>query len=452
VVALCAALGACAAVPTVDDKVSLSGAGSPPAVVGAHGPLTEAQSAALFARLGPAAAQDALQRHLAIEQAVADTPLIAGNRVRLLRDGEQTFRAIFAAIRAAKHHVNLEYYIFEDVESDGAWLGNLLVAKRAEGVAVNLIYDSYGSSATPSAFFDRLSAAGVRLVKYNPVNPLEAGAGGYAPNNRDHRKILIADGATAIVGGINLSATYEGHLPGMSVRPGDAHQHWRDTDLEIAGPAVAQLQRVFFEHWQQQQGPAMPDADYFPAGPAQGKDVVRIIGSAHDDLVPSYYVTVLSSIRYAVSRIWLSAAYFVPTHQEMEDLAHAARRGVDVRLLVPDHSDSQLAIAVQHSRYADLLEAGVRIYEIHGEVLHSKTIVIDGVWSVVGSSNFDQRSVLFNDEVDAVVLGTDTAQALEGMFRDDLAQARQIDPAAWADRPIADRVSDYLARLWQGLL
>jgi cardiolipin synthase len=136
----------------------------------------------------------------------------------------------------------------------------------------------------------------------------------------------------------------------------------------------------------------------------------------------------------------------------MEDLINAARRGVDVRLLLGDESDSDLALTVAHSRYADLLEAGVKIFETHGVILHSKTIVIDGVWSVVGSSNFDYRSVLFNDEIDAVVLGSTTAQELEAMFADDVAGAHQIDAATWAKRPVTEKLRGVFWRLWQPLL
>jgi len=148
----------------------------------------------------------------------------------------------------------------------------------------------------------------------------------------------------------------------------------------------------------------------------------------------------------------LSAAYFVPSHQEKEDLEAAARRGVDVRLLLPDASDSARAIAVAHSHYSDLLEAGVKIYETHNLVLHSKTVVIDGVWSVVGSSNFDQRSVLFNDEVDAVVLGSATAQQLQKLFEDDRKNASQIDLATWTNRPFGQKAEEFFARFWQNLL
>jgi len=180
--------------------------------------------------------------------------------------------------------------------------------------------------------------------------------------------------------------------------------------------------------------------------------VVRIIGSQGGQAVPRYYATLLSAIRNAEKSVFLSAAYFVPTHQEMEDLTDAARRGADVRLLLPDKSDSETSIAIAHSHYEDLLDAGVKIYETHGLVLHSKTVVVDGVWAVVGSSNFDQRSVLFNDEVDAVVLGSETAQELEQMFEADQQGALEVDRKMIEDRPLSEKIKGVFSRVWQGLL
>jgi len=455
ITALWACLGvvtACATVPDFDQDGGQA-AGSKPHIVGAHGPLTASRSKALLERMSTEPGEAGmLERHLAIEQAVADGPLIAGNRVDILRDGPESFHAIFAAIAGAKDHVDLEYFTLEDVESDGLRLGDLLTAKRRAGVAVNVIYDSYGSSSTPASFFERLKQAGINVVEFNPINPLDA-TNSYALNDRDHRKILVVDGTTAIIGGVNLSTTYQSKSPGKSVAPeGKSSEHWRDTDLRIEGPAVARLQTLFFDHWATQKGPPFMSADYFPRVAAKGREVVRILGSTPDNSVPQYYVTLLSAIRNAEKSITISAAYFVPTHQEMEDLIDAARRGVDVRLLLPDQSDSARAIAVAHSRYSDLLEAGVKIYETHGLILHTKTVVVDGVWSAIGSSNFDQRSVLFNDEVDAVVLGSGTAQAMETMFADDLAKARQIDLAAWDKRPLSQRIGEFFSRIWQTLL
>jgi cardiolipin synthase A/B len=452
--AFCAGIAACASVPDYDQSVGPASDGSSKSkIIGAHGPLTAKQSKALLERIGTEAGDaGVLQRHFAIEQAVAESPLVAGNRTRILRDGMASFQAMFAAIQSAKKHVNLEYFILEDVESDGVHLGDLLVAKRQAGVAVNVIYDSYGSSGTPAAFFDRLKQAGVNLVEFNPINPLDT-KNSYSLNDRDHRKMLVVDGATAIVGGVNLSTTYQSNPLGKSGAPeGKPVEHWRDTDLEIEGPVVAQLQTLFVDHWTIQKGPPLKDANFFPTVPPKGTEVVRIIGSTPDNSVPRYYVTLLSAIRNAEKRVFLSAAYFVPTHQEMEDLNDAARRGVDVRLLLPDQSDSDLSIAVAHSHYSDLLEAGVKIYETHNLVLHSKTVVIDGVWSVIGSSNFDQRSVLFNDEVDAVVLGSETAQELEKMFEDDQRDAQEIDREAWEDRPLTQKMKEIFSRVWQSFL
>lgn len=451
--ALCiclAAVTACASTPKVSPAVGEAASAQKPQILGARGPLTSGQIKAKIAQLSIGPGDDALlQRHLAIEQAVAESPLVAGETTHLLRDGVATFRAMFAAIHAAKHSVNLEYFIFEDVESDGVQLGDLLLAKRQEGVAVNVIYDSFGSSDTPKAFFDRLRAAGVNVVEFNPLNPLKAKTG-YSPNSRDHRKILVADGTTAIVGGVNLSTTYQPNPLGKSGSiPGQPTAHWRDTDLEITGPAVAQLQRLFLDHWREQHGPPVDDAGWFPTVPPAGAAVVRIIGSSPDQNAPRYYVTLISAIRSAEKSVIASAAYFVPTRDEMEALTEAARRGVDVRLLLPDRSDSPNSIALGHSHYADLLKAGVKIYETHDLVLHSKTVVVDGVWSAVGSSNFDHRSVIFNDEVDAVVLGADTAKELEAMAADDRANARAIDRRAWSRRPLSDRAKEIYARIWQ---
>jgi cardiolipin synthase len=186
--------------------------------------------------------------------------------------------------------------------------------------------------------------------------------------------------------------------------------------------------------------------------PPAGTEVLRVIGSTPERSIPRYYVTLLSAIRNAEKTIWISAAYFVPTEDEKNDLIAAARRGVDVRLLLPGDSDSPLALAVGHSHYSDLLQAGVKIYETQDIVLHSKTAVIDGVWSVLGSSNFDHRSVLFNDEIDAVVLGNATAQELQKMFERDIQKAHPVDVATWKERPVTQRLAELFSTLWQNLL
>ena len=442
VLVLASALAGCVPLPRYEMP---QGQAAMPRIVGARGPLTAAQSKAVIQRLANAAGDEGmLARHLAIEEAVAETPLVSGNRTRILRDGPETFRAMFAAIKAAKDHIHLEYFIFEDVESDGETLGDLLLAKRRAGIPISIIYDSIGAAETPEPFFARLRDAGVQLLSFNPANPLQARTG-YAPNQRDHRKILLVDGELAIIGGINLSSSYQSG-PSSTRKQTAEEDPWRDTDLLIEGPAVAQLQALFLEHWASQKGPALAPARFFPPLPPRGGEIIRIIGSSPDEEIPRYYVTLLSALRNAERSITITAAYFVPTHQEKEDLERAARRGVKVLLLLPGISDSERALDVAHSHYEDLMEAGVEIYETHGMVLHSKIVVVDGVWSVIGSSNFDQRSVLFNDEVDAVVLGRGTAEALGKVFAEDLRQARRVDPVAWASRPLGKRLKEWMSR------
>jgi cardiolipin synthase len=454
-------------VPDVDRSIAASDVTGPgkPRIVGADGPLTAGQGQVLLISIAGGAGQDELlHRHRAVEEAVAGTPLTAGNATRLLRDGEGAFAAIFKAIHAAKHHINLEYYTLEDVVFDGERLSDVLIAKRTAGVAVNVIYDSYGSSNSPAEFFDRLRDAGVSVLEFHPANPVEAVAGGYSPNDRDHRKIMVADGRIAIVGGVNLATYYQSKIPGSE--PADAQpkagaanpvvaappEVWRDVALRIEGPAVAQLQRLFLGHWQSGGGPKLDQTGFFPDLPVKDGEIVRIIGSSPQQDISRYYVTLISSMRNAEQRIWLTTAYFVPTSEELETLTDAAERGIDVRLMLPANSDAAPAMAVARSHYTNLLESGVRIFEIDGIILHSKTVTIDGVWSAIGSSNFDHRSVLFNDEVDAIVLGTDTAHDLEERFEEDRKEATEINLEIWRERPLHDRIGDFIQRTGQSLL
>jgi cardiolipin synthase len=443
-------LASCADVPVFDETLGGTHSQAEIEIMGARGPLSKKQSKAVLSRLAAQGADaGALERHLAVEQAVAESPLFAGNQVSILRDGAQTFPAMFAAIHAAKHYLYLEYYIFENVSCNGEQLGELLLAKAQEGVRVYLIYDGIGSISTPTDFFTRLQNAGIQVVQFNPPNPLHAG-GHFSLNERDHRKMLIADGTVVIVGGVNLSSTYQS-APGSSqfTAPQDV---WHDTDLEISGPVVIQLEKLFQEHWREQAGADLAPEDDSSLPAADGSEVVRIIGSTPKRLKSRYYVTVLSAIRNAEKNIWMTAAYFAPTHREKEDLMHAARRGVDVRLLLPSHSDSSPALHVQHSHYEALLHSGVKIYERDDGILHSKTMVVDGVWSITGSSNFDYRSVLFNDEVDAVVLGKDTGEQLSTLFLDELRNAKPIDLQTWRQRSTLTKLREQFWRLWEKLL
>jgi cardiolipin synthase len=216
---------------------------------------------------------------------------------------------------------------------------------------------------------------------------------------------------------------------------------------------VAEIQKLFFVHWQEEGGAKLDQAAYFPKPQAKGSDIVRIIGSSPKQEISRYYVTLVSALRSAESKIWISNAYFVPTPDEVEALIEAAERGVDVRVMVPEKSDSPPAVEAARSHYTDLLEAGVKVFETRNVVLHSKTVVIDGVWSAIGSSNFDHRSVLFNDEIDAIVIGKKTAEDLEAIFKDGEQTSNAIDRESWeAQRTFAERMRGFWSRMMETLL
>jgi cardiolipin synthase len=418
----------------------------------ARGELSTKRTAAALAELKRRSGDiDLLDRQIALEQAVVGGSLSVGNKVALLQDGTATYEAMFAALRAATDHINIETYIFEDDET-GLQFAQLLLEQQARGVQVNLIYDSVGAISTPRAFFDRLIAAGIAVVEFNPINPLQA-RGPWLLNNRDHRKLLVIDGRVAFTGGINISNV---HSSGSAVRRigrrDEERLPWRDTDLRIEGPVVAEFQKLFLETWEKQKGQPLAPRNYLPQLKAEGQEVVRAIGSSPDDPFSQMYLTLLSAIGNADKEVFLTNAYFAPDPQLLKALTDAAARGVDVRLILPGQSDSSMVLYAGRSYYAGLLKSGVKIYERNGALLHTKAAVVDGVWSTVGSTNLDWRSFLDNDEINAVVLGRDFGQKMRMAFDRDLAASTPIELARWQRRSPLERLKEIGARLWERML
>ncbi len=253
---------------------------------------------------------------------------------------------------------------------------------------MNLIYDAWGASNTSAALFERLRQGGVRVLEYNPLHP-----NGRVPVEvyaRDHRKLLCVDGRVAITGGLNISRVYKNAPGPQPIDPQD--EAWRDTDVRIEGRVVAQFEHYFMETWRWQKGPVLAEPP--PPPLVRGSLMVQAIDGAPDNGQPLIYRTLLASIALAQKSVHLTTGFFVPTPDTMHALEAAARRGVDVQVIVPGRSTSDAAVAAGRSKYGDLLEAGVKLHEYQGRVLHAKTAVIDGAWSAVGSSNLDWRSTV----------------------------------------------------------
>jgi cardiolipin synthase len=443
---------ACSSLPTIVPDLARR-PGPPVQLEGARGPLSAAQSKAILDRLASQGQDtDIFARHLALEEAIVGSPLTTGNQVHLLQDGPATYQAMYAAILAAQDHINLETYILDDDEV-GQRFAQALIAKQQQGVQVNLIRDSVGTLDTPATFFQPLIDSGIQILEFNPINPTVARKE-WALNQRDHRKLLIVDGRTAFLGGINISSVYSGgsFQRGSRSRTNsvpDAGPAWRDTDLQLQGPVVAELQKLFLATWESQKGKPLAARNYFPPPEHAGQEVVRAIGSSPDEPYSLIYVTLLSAIASAETSVHLTNAYFVPDPQLLDALEAAARRGVDVTLILPSQTDSWLVFHAGRNYYDRLLRAGVKIHERRGVILHAKTALIDGVWATVGSTNLDWRSFLHNYELNAVVLGTGFGKQVQTMFAKDLAASDAITLEQWQDRALHLRLQEWFAQMWE---
>jgi len=373
------------------------------------------------------------------------SPVVGGNDARLLIDGPDVYRAMFAAMEGARSSINLETYILGEGEIADR-VAAVLEAKARSGVRVRLMYDAVGSLGTPKSYFERLRAGGVAVCQFNPVERVDH------LNNRNHRKILIVDGRVAFTGGVNLSQTYASSSKVARAKPGqETKEGWRDTQVEVAGPVVAQFQRLYADMWtgQPQCGPI--DAVDFRPRQAQGDKRIRLVKS-EPGRGSEVYTELLHTVAGAKTRVWITMGYFVPDELLRRALEDAARRGVDVQLVLPGFSDFWAPLDAGRSYYAELLDAGVKIHEWDDALMHAKTAVIDSRWSSVGSTNLDWRSLVHNYEADIIVDDGAFARQMERRFRLDVQAARPIERNAWARRGAKQKLKEWVAHQWEYLL
>jgi len=439
----------CASLPRIEDYAPV-GADTAPTILGPTGPLSPPTRQAVLEQLnGQGETTEFLQRYTRLMDVISGSPWVTGNKVTLLTDGPAAMEAMVAAIRRATDHINIETFSVDD-DDTGRRFAEVLLQKQAEGVQVKLLYDSVGSFPAPSAFFQRLRDGGIQVREFSPFNPFKVRGEDWRVTHRDHRRIAIVDGTVAFTGSSNLSNLYTSSPSGRRSREQhgeQSQQAWRDTDVQIEGPAVAEFQKLFLETWARANG---PDAtrNYFSPLQHEGDDVIQVLGSTPGRMNRLTYMMYLSAFTYAEHSIHLTTPYVVPDAQMLNALTHAAERGVDVKIILPGHSDSDVVFYAGRSYYTALLDAGVKVYERGTEsILHAKTAVIDRIWSTVGTTNMDFWSFLHNDEVNAVILGRDFATKLEAVFQTDLRESTQIRSEEWKTRPFTDRVKEWFANL-----
>jgi cardiolipin synthase A/B len=365
-------------------------------------------------------------------EAYSSAPIVGGNRVDILLNGEQSFPAQAQAVRAARRSITMAQYWYEDglVARD---LTNALAERCRAGVKGHILLDSFGSLGMPPAHAETLRQGGCRLVFFRPLNPLDVRV-----NKRNHRRILVVDGTVGFTGGSGIDRKWMGD--------GKIEGHWRDTDVRVEGPAVQYLQGAFAENWLEATGEVLGGEDYFPRPiPARGKVYAQVVRSSPAQGDFGMYTTFLLAMSSARHSIYITNPYFLPDRKMLEVLEEAIGRGVRIVILVPDTSDSSLVRQASRRHFGRLLRAGIQIYEYRPGLLHAKTMIIDEVWSTVGSTNLDNRSFALNDELNLVVYDRDVARRLEDVFNQDLARSAKIEYRRWVSRGFFDRLLELLA-------
>ncbi len=372
--------------------------------------------------------------------ALTGAPVQEGNRIDILENGVEIFPSMLAAIRSAKETINLEFYIYWDGEIARTF-AELLAEKSRAGVAVKVILDAVGSATMSKDTIDFMRGNGIDLEWYHPVRWYTLSR----VNHRTHRKLLIVDGRVGFTGGVGIADEWLGNAENSS--------QWRETMVRVEGPAVNQMQFAFMDNWVKSRGEILTGLSYFPESVPAGHHRAQVIKSSPSEGVSSAKLLYTISIVSAMQSILISNAYFIPDMNTIRALEGAVRRGVDVKVIVPGfRTDNAFVRQASRWHYEKLLHRGIRIFEYQKTMMHSKTMVVDGLWSTIGSSNFDDRSFRLNDEVNVNVYDEGIAARMEEMFEQDLSRSIEINLGRFRRRSLFARIKESTARLFKGQL
>jgi len=366
-------------------------------------------------------------------------PLVAGNRITTLVNGSEIYPAMLQAIREAKTNITFETFVFRD--GVGATFVEELAAAARRGVQVHMLLDWLGSRSMNQHLLQAARTSGCDLHVYHPPSWYHLGR----LNNRTHRKLLIIDGKVGFTGGVGMGIEWKDGLQGLPP--------WRDSHFKAEGPVVAQMQAVFVDNWIKATGRVLHGAEYFPKLSPAGDMDAQMFGSSPVGGSESMHLMVLLALTAAKTSIDIENAYFVPDKLTVEALCSAARRGVRVRIVVPGrYTDARLGRWAAQGLYGSLLESGIQIYEYQPTMMHCKVLVIDGVWSSVGSANFDDRSFRLNDEANLNVFSEELARQQVQLIDEDIKHSRRMVLRKWRSRTLGRRVNERLALLLRSQL
>jgi len=360
---------------------------------------------------------------------------VGGNKAELLKNGDEIFPAMTREIRAAKRSVNLEIYIFQPDEA-GRQFADAMIDAAKRGVQVRFLIDSWGSKL--GDLEQPLKNAGVNVRKYRPVRLFSI----YKVGKRTHRKILVIDGRIAYTGGVGLSKQWLGDARNK--------REWRDTQVRVEGPVVAQMQSIFSEDWTYTTGEILAGDQFYPKLENDGGVLSQAIKASRGDASSlakmMYYVAIQSAAR----SIHIANAYFLPDKQVREALVKAVARGVDVQIMVPGrHIDLPMVRFASWGHSGDMLQVGVKIYEYRHRMIHNKTMVVDGLYSTIGSINFDARSMNRNAEESLALLDRGFAAKMEAMFQEDKENCKEITYRDWKKRGFGKRLAEVVFWIWE---
>jgi cardiolipin synthase len=362
--------------------------------------------------------------------------ILEGNQVDVLLNGDEIFPAMLQAIRSAKTTITFETYIYWS-GSIGSEFTNALAERARAGVKVHVLLDWIGSNKMDASQLSLMEQAGVQVRKYHKPHWYQL----RRLNNRTHRKLLVVDGHTGFTGGVGIADQWSGHAQDP--------EHWRDSHYRVRGPVVAQMQAVFMDNWIKVSGDVLHGSEYFPPLQPVGAGKAHMFSSSPSGGSESMRLMYLLAITAASRSIHLSTPYFIPEALTIKALTDAAKRGVTVQIItVGSHSDSETVRRASRARWGALLEAGIEIHEYLPTMYHCKVMIVDGLWTTVGSTNFDPRSFSLNDEANVNYHDRDFALRQIEIFQEDLARSRQVTFQEWKDRPLAEKFWEHAASLF----